>query len=98
MTDYHYTFFSDVSHRKKEKNKARNIKKMRWWQQKCAERKCYYCKEIFSYEELTVDHIVPLARGGTTTPGNVVPACLSCNKNKGMDTPVDLYFKSQETL
>ena len=46
-----------------------------------------------NFKELTMDHIVPLARFGTTTPGNVVPACRECNKNKGVDTPVDLILK-----
>jgi 5-methylcytosine-specific restriction endonuclease McrA len=42
-----------------------------------------------------MDHIVPLARGGTTTPGNVVPACKDCNKKKGVDTPIDLFFQKK---
>lgn len=86
--------FVDSEHIKKEKAKVRAAKKSRWWQQKCASGLCYYCGKKFPAKELTLDHIVPLARGGTTTPGNVVPACLSCNKNKGVDTPVDLFFKS----
>ncbi|MES2613960.1 MAG: HNH endonuclease [Bdellovibrionota bacterium] len=88
-----YIFVSE-EHIKKEKSKVRAAKKSRWWQQKCSSGLCYYCKNKFPVKELTLDHIVPLARGGTTTPGNVVAACLSCNKNKGVDTPVDMYFNS----
>ncbi len=73
----------------------RDAKKSRWWQQKCVSGLCYYCGKKFPIKELTLDHIVPLARGGTTTPGNVVAACRACNKDKGVDTPVDLYFKSK---
>ena len=87
--------FADTDHIKKEKAKVRAAKKSRWWQQKCASGLCYYCGKKFPIKELTLDHIVPLARGGTTTPGNVVAACRSCNKDKGVDTPVDLYFKSK---
>lgn len=85
--------FSDSSHIKKEKAKVKVAKKSRWWQQKCAAGICHYCNKKFAINSLTLDHVVPLARGGTTTPGNVVPSCKECNKNKGVDTPVDLIFK-----
>jgi 5-methylcytosine-specific restriction protein A len=87
--------FVDKQHIKKEKEKVRAAKKSSWWNQKCASGLCFYCGKKFPMKELTMDHIVPLARGGTTTPGNVVPSCLSCNKNKGVDTPVDLYFNDK---
>jgi 5-methylcytosine-specific restriction protein A len=87
--------FASIEHIKKEKAKVRAAKKSRWWQQKCSNGICYYCGKKFSAKELTLDHIVPLARGGTTTPGNVVAACLACNKDKGVDTPVDLYFNNK---
>ena len=91
--DIQYYIFSDETHRKKEKNKTRNIKKTRWWQQKCADRTCYYCKKKFDFSELTIDHIIPIARGGKTAPGNVVPSCQECNKEKGVDTPLDLALR-----
>lgn len=87
--------FVDEKQRKKEKEKARLAKKKRWWQEKCAAGICYYCKKKFPPKELTMDHIVPLSRGGTTTPGNTVPACRDCNKNKGVDTPIDIFFNSK---
>ena len=40
---------------------------------------CSYCGEK---SKLTLDHVVPLSRGGTNTIGNVVPACQSCNSSK----------------
>lgn len=41
--------------------------------------RCFYCKRD---GEITMDHVVPLSRGGTNTIGNVVPACRSCNSSK----------------
>jgi 5-methylcytosine-specific restriction endonuclease McrA len=41
--------------------------------------KCVYCGK--AYEVL--DHFVPLARGGGTHEGNVVPSCHNCNAKKG---------------
>lgn len=42
---------------------------------------CVYCG---SENKLTIDHIVPLSRGGANDIDNAVPACVSCNCSKGM--------------
>ena len=47
---------------------------------------CVYCG---SSGAMTVDHIVPLARGGTDDIGNIVPACRSCNSKKNARTAVE---------
>jgi 5-methylcytosine-specific restriction endonuclease McrA len=44
---------------------------------------CGYC----GGEATEVDHVEPRARGGATTPANLVAACRSCNKAKGIRTP-----------
>jgi 5-methylcytosine-specific restriction endonuclease McrA len=41
--------------------------------------KCAYCGETAN----TFDHILAVTRGGQTTPGNILPACSSCNSSKG---------------
>lgn len=87
--------FADEEHIKRERAKAREARKSRWWQQKTASGLCYYCQKKFSFKDLTMDHIVPLARGGTTTPGNVVAACKECNKKKSIDTPADLVLRNE---
>uniref|UniRef100_A0A6H1Z9B6 Putative homing endonuclease n=1 Tax=viral metagenome TaxID=1070528 RepID=A0A6H1Z9B6_9ZZZZ len=46
---------------------------------------CAYCGE--EMEKVSMDHVVPLARGGRHEPENVVPACLSCNQHKNYRTP-----------
>jgi 5-methylcytosine-specific restriction enzyme A len=38
---------------------------------------------------LTMDHIVPLGRGGTSVRGNVVPSCKDCNTRKKSLLPVE---------
>lgn len=84
--------FADEDHVRRERAKVREAKKSRWWQQKTARGLCHYCQRTFAFKELTLDHIVPLSRGGTTSPGNVVPACRACNKGKGVDTPLDMLL------
>ena len=48
---------------------------------------CAYCGGLFAESELTVEHIIPVSRGGTQTWTNVVTACRSCNTRKGSRTP-----------
>lgn len=67
---------------KKERQKARLLQRSRWWKHKLAVGKCFYCQQKFPPAELTMDHIVPLIRGGRTTKGNVAPVCKECNNKK----------------
>lgn len=44
---------------------------------------CQYCGEHFPAEQLTLDHVIPISRGGKDTWSNVVSACKRCNHKKG---------------
>ncbi len=79
-----YFFIPSVSESeiRKEKQKARELKKTRWWQKKCASGVCYYCGKKVGPENLTMDHVVPLIRGGKSVKSNIVPACKKCNQEK----------------
>lgn len=48
---------------------------------------CAYCGNVFVDVDLTVEHILPVSRGGRLTWTNVVTACRSCNTRKGNRTP-----------
>ena len=48
---------------------------------------CIYCGAPAD----TIDHLDPVSRGGRTTPGNVAPACKSCNSRK-RDTPFEEWL------
>ena len=80
---------ASTSEIREEKDKARALHKTRWWQQRLARGKCHYCGRRFSPAQLTMDHIVPLARGGKTTRGNVAPACKECNSRKKYLLPME---------
>lgn len=41
---------------------------------------CYYCD---SKENIQIDHVIPISRGGRHSIGNIVPACMKCNVSKG---------------
>jgi len=80
-------------HIAREKLRANLLKKTPWWKNQLAKGICHYCGEKFSPEILTMDHIVPLARGGKSTKGNVVPCCKSCNNEKKYLTPAEIKLK-----
>jgi 5-methylcytosine-specific restriction endonuclease McrA len=44
---------------------------------------CQYCDTAFPKSTLTLDHVVPLSRGGKTAWDNIVTACSPCNAHKG---------------
>lgn len=72
-----------------ERAKARELRKSRWWQQKTAPGRCHYCGKKFIYRQLTMDHLVPLARGGRSTKNNLVPSCKKCNTKKKIMLPLE---------
>ena len=82
-------------HIKKERQKAKDLRKSQWWKQKLSEGKCHYCERSFTREELTMDHKIPLGRGGRTTKGNVVVSCKDCNSKKSHQTPVEMLLNNQ---
>jgi hypothetical protein len=44
---------------------------------------CAYCGEVFPANQLTIDHVIPKAKGGNNTWNNCVTACKKCNHHKG---------------
>jgi 5-methylcytosine-specific restriction endonuclease McrA len=51
------------------------------------EHRCQYCGEQFPTEDLTFDHVIPQAQGGTKGWENIATACIECNRRKDARTP-----------
>lgn len=83
------------AHFKKEKAKARKLRQTQWWQNKLNEGICHYCGGKFDRELLTMDHIVPLSRGGNSNKGNIVASCKKCNSNKKYYTPAEIILRDE---
>lgn len=88
MKDQFITYVSEADI-KRERQKARELRRSQWWKRKCSEGKCYYCGKRFRPQELTMDHIVPIIRGGKSKKGNIVPACKECNEKKKYMLPFE---------
>ena len=78
---------------RKERDKARELNKTLWWKNKLHRGSCHYCGQQFSPDQLSMDHIVPLARGGKSTKGNIVVACMECNRKKKLETPAEAVLR-----
>lgn len=99
MMDYFGFDGMDEAEIRTERAKAREMRKSRWWQQKTASGQCYYCQQIVTFKELTMDHLVPLTRGGRSTRDNLVPSCKACNTLKKNMLPLEweAYLESCKT-
>jgi hypothetical protein len=47
------------------------------------ERDAYRCVDCGSWENLSIDHVIPWSKGGATTMDNLVTRCMPCNNSKG---------------
>ena len=74
---------------RRERRKARELRWSQWWKRQLAMGQCYYCGKPFPPDSLTMDHMVPLIRGGKSTKGNVVTACKECNNKKKNMLPIE---------
>ena len=74
---------------KREKEKARRLRRSTWWMRKVQKGICHYCNRQVGARNLTMDHLVPLSRGGKSKKGNLVPACKTCNNKKKYLLPIE---------
>ena len=79
----------DETDLKRERGKARDLRESQWWKRRLAKGVCHYCGRAFPPRGLTMDHVVPLSRGGKTIRGNVVPCCKECNNAKKQLLPME---------
>lgn len=87
MTEYYVP--ASEQHKARERRKARELRQSQWWKQQLAKGVCHYCGQVFKPDELTMDHKIPIARGGFSRKGNVVVSCKPCNTEKKHLTPVE---------
>lgn len=59
--------------------------------------RCIYCG---CDGKMTIEHLIPMARGGTNWPANLAPSCQSCNSSKGAKTHFEFleYIAERDRL
>lgn len=86
----HFKFIArQQSARRRSLEKVGKITKQEW-QDRLAEYNyhCAYCLKPF--DNLEMEHMLPLSRGGTHTIDNIVPACRTCNGTKSSKTLLEI--------
>ncbi len=58
---------------------------------------CKYCSRECTWKLLSLDHVVPLANGGTNDPSNLQLICKPCNRAKGVLSESD-YLWLRDTI
>lgn len=84
----------DPAHVKREREKARLLRATPWWREQLAKGVCHYCGKKVGADALTMDHVVPVARGGRSVKSNCVPCCKDCNNKKGVETPAERILRN----
>jgi 5-methylcytosine-specific restriction endonuclease McrA len=56
-------------------------------------RRCVYCASPLDAAGATLDHVIPVSRGGSHAPGNLVIACHRCNQLKGDALPLEFFSR-----
>lgn len=90
--DYFFTP-APVEHQKKEKAKARELRLSQWWKQELGKGLCYHCGQRFKPTLLTMDHLIPIIRGGKSNKNNCVTSCKDCNSKKGHKTVAEIALE-----
>ena len=67
---------------RRQRAKARALRSSPWWKKRRSQGLCHFCGGKFSPRALTMDHLVPIIRGGKSVKGNLVPSCKKCNERK----------------
>lgn len=73
--------------RRKEKRGEWTLReKRRMWRRR-ESRRCHWCKRWMRFREATLEHIIPLFRGGSNEADNLTLACAKCNHERGHEMP-----------
>jgi 5-methylcytosine-specific restriction endonuclease McrA len=49
---------------------------------------CQVCKTVLSDFDIEFDHIIPVAKGGSSEEHNLRVTCFACNREKGMNVEI----------
>lgn len=82
MSEERYIREVDDDTLRRERARARALRQTAWWRRRIASGRCHYCARQVGAGALTLDHVVPLVRGGRSIRANMVAACKDCNHKK----------------
>lgn len=77
----------------KRKNYSRSVRKLIYNK---GDGRCQLCGRKIKFEDMTLDHIIPLAMNGADTLENLQCTCQFCNRQKGAYLPDDYLGRIEE--
>lgn len=78
----------------KNNGPVESISRKRVWERDGG--RCWMCCRKVEFEDMHLDHVVPVSRGGVHTYGNVKTACEPCNLAKHAKMPQEVAHASRE--
>lgn len=72
---------------KKDRNRTFSTAQRRIIWHSTDERRCSSCSEALTWDDFTIDHKMPYAKGGPTALSNAALMCRECNSKKGSRLP-----------
>lgn len=57
---------------------------------------CYACGVALEFSKVELDHLVPVSRGGDSSPENLAVSCQFCNRSRGSKIGITQLFKINE--
>jgi 5-methylcytosine-specific restriction endonuclease McrA len=71
--------------KKDKRKKTTHSKRARAWRK--SNYQCHWCQKPLKFFEVTLEHVIPLHRGGLDNDNNRVAACAPCNHGRGHNMP-----------
>lgn len=65
------------------------------WSRNAPRVRCYWCRGPTAKRDRHIDHIIPIARGGSDTVGNLCVSCRPCNMSKHTKMPEEFSGQSE---
>jgi 5-methylcytosine-specific restriction endonuclease McrA len=57
---------------------------------------CYICKKPLELKDVHLDHLIPVAKDGDSSPSNLAVACGFCNRSRGTTIGIRQLTKLDE--
>ena len=85
MSDYYAPI--DPDELKRERAKARELRQSPWWKRRISAGVCHYCRRQVGIARLTMDHVVPLGRGGAAAAATSWPRARTATRGSDHSFP-----------
>lgn len=92
----YYLFDTEDTYSRRKQNRKHYSQDVRKILYDNANGKCAICGKSLLFQDITLDHIIPLIQNGKDEVENLQICCYECNQMKGSILPTDLFQKVTE--